>query len=100
MNGERGEQQAERHHIHPFSDERRADDKPTRNEANGRIRILAFFKFNSTIFPEKLLLVLFFPDPRIVSLKILPFERVGALPKHADTDDAHAFDLLTRCRAI
>jgi hypothetical protein len=57
-----------------------------------------FFKFNSTIFPEKWLLVLFFPDPRIVSLKILPFGRVGALPKHADTDDAHAFDLLTRWR--
>jgi hypothetical protein len=77
--------------------ERRERSKERSKWQNSNSR---FFKFNSTIFPEKLFSVLFFPDPRIVSLKILPFERVGALPKHADTDDAHAFDLLTRCRAI
>ena len=46
------------------------------------------------------LLVLLFPVPGVVSFKMLLFERVGALPKHADTDDAKALETLTRCGAI
>ena len=65
-----------------------------------RIRILAFFKFNSTIFRKKRLPVSLFPVPGVVSFKMLLFERVGALPKHADTDDAKAMELLTRRGAI
>ena len=49
---------------------------------------------------KKCLPVSLFPVPGVVSFKMLLFERVGAHPKHADTDDPKAMELLTRCGAI
>jgi hypothetical protein len=69
-------------------------------KAIGRIQILAFFKFNLMIFPEKVVSSFIFPRSSNCKFKNFAFWACWGPSQARDTDDAHAFDLLTRCRAI
>jgi hypothetical protein len=76
-----------------------SEGREANGEAKGRIRILAFFKFNSTIFPEKVTFSFIFPRSSNCKFKNFAFWACWGPSQARDTDDAHAFDLLTRCRA-